>query len=326
MTGLALLTFLAHGETPASEEFGETVEKAISYLLDHQKEDGRFYPGKAPPPAVSNRGYGGGGRDYYGGPYIQAVVTYALAEAYGMTRVPRLRTAMEKGIQVVLDHQQDGGGYDYYYRKSYRADVSATGWQLQAMKAAYIAGARNEGLKEAMEKGIGFVKKVQDPESGVFSYRLLRGTEVKPLKSERLTGVAVLCLQLLGYGRDQAVKAGLASLKGTTCDWKDPPPWPMYGWYYITQAKFHAGGQTWKGWNAQFAKAYLSHQNKDGSWTSPTGKADNFEVSKGLVYSTTFAALTLMVYYHHLPTYQHTAVENEAEEFEEDDDVEVIVI
>ena len=30
MTGLALLTYLAHGETPASEEFGQTVERAIS--------------------------------------------------------------------------------------------------------------------------------------------------------------------------------------------------------------------------------------------------------------------------------------------------------
>ena len=32
--GFAILTFLAHGETPASPEFGKTVEKALNYLIN----------------------------------------------------------------------------------------------------------------------------------------------------------------------------------------------------------------------------------------------------------------------------------------------------
>ena len=31
--GFAILTFLAHGETPASKEFGPTVQKALDYLI-----------------------------------------------------------------------------------------------------------------------------------------------------------------------------------------------------------------------------------------------------------------------------------------------------
>ncbi|TRZ79941.1 hypothetical protein D4R86_05140, partial [bacterium] len=42
MTALALLTFLAHGETPSSEEFGFTVEQALKFLLDSQDASGRF--------------------------------------------------------------------------------------------------------------------------------------------------------------------------------------------------------------------------------------------------------------------------------------------
>ena len=34
MTGLGLLTFLAHGETPTSEEFGPSVQKAMQYLTN----------------------------------------------------------------------------------------------------------------------------------------------------------------------------------------------------------------------------------------------------------------------------------------------------
>jgi hypothetical protein len=35
-----LLAFLAHNETPASPEFGTTVEKAMKYLVGAQGKDG----------------------------------------------------------------------------------------------------------------------------------------------------------------------------------------------------------------------------------------------------------------------------------------------
>ena len=34
MTGISLLAYLAHCETPLSEEFGENVLKGISFLVD----------------------------------------------------------------------------------------------------------------------------------------------------------------------------------------------------------------------------------------------------------------------------------------------------
>ena len=77
MTGYALLTYLAHGETPASPEFGETVEKAIRFLVDSQEPSGRFR-----------------GRD--GHDYTHPIATYALCEAYGLTKVPMLKEAAEK--------------------------------------------------------------------------------------------------------------------------------------------------------------------------------------------------------------------------------------
>ena len=42
MAGLALLCYLAHGETPASPEFGKTVEKAMKYLVGVQNGSGSF--------------------------------------------------------------------------------------------------------------------------------------------------------------------------------------------------------------------------------------------------------------------------------------------
>ena len=62
MTGLAILTFLAHGEKPGdSPEFGETVQKALEYLMSVQNSAGQFVP--------------------TGGGYAHAIATYALCEA-----------------------------------------------------------------------------------------------------------------------------------------------------------------------------------------------------------------------------------------------------
>ena len=102
-------------------------------------------------------------------------------------------------------------------------------------------------------------------------------------------------------------------------DWDEAPRHALYGWYYVTQAKFHQGGKTWNNWNSEFARLYTRKQNEDGSWTSP---AEDEEGPYGPVYSTTLAALTLQVYYRLLPTYQAEAVAPaEAEDLEEEEDL-----
>jgi len=306
MTGLGLLTFLAHGETPASEEYGETVEKAIRFLVEEQDEEGRFNK-------VDNQH----------GPYAQAIATYGISEAYGVTRIPALKSVMERAAQVLIDGQQPGGGWDYKYSKGGRRDTSLGGWHVQALKAAYIAGADNPGIKEALDKAVEDMKGAHDPESGRFYY-----TDKGSHKTDSITGVAVLSLQLLGHGSASEARAGLQALKGATCDWDDPPSWAIYSWYYVTQAKFHRGGSTWRGWNNKFARVFVRTQNEDGSWTAPgeaAGLTHGKETHIGPVYSTTLAALTLQVYYRFLPTYKADAVE-EVEEEEEDDDIEIEII
>ena len=171
MCGLGILTFLAHGETTASEKYGETVEKAIRYLCARQNDKGQFCKwGQGAAPV-----------------YTQAICVYALSEAYGMTRIGSLKSVMEKGVQVIIDGQQPKGGFDYGFKKESRRDTSLGGWCCQAMKAAYIAGAENAGLHDAMEKSIGDMKSVQQPE-GYFIYADGRG---------RITNMtAVACLSM----------------------------------------------------------------------------------------------------------------------------------
>lgn len=297
MTGLGLLTFLAHGETTSSPDYGPTVEKAIRFMLSQQKEDGMFS-------TYTQEGV-----------YAHGIATYAISEAYGLTRIPDLKPAMEKALAVIVRGQQAGGLWDYNYKKEARWDTSVAGWQIQALKAGYIAGADVPGLHEAMEKAAQGLINSQSPETGRFGYSS-RGAG-----SDGVTAVGVLCLQLLGYGKDKAVRMGQGAMNGFDCNWRNPPSWPMYAWYYITQAKFHDGGQTWAGWNNKFAPEIVKNQNEDGSWTSAgqnLGEGDHGkETNHGPVYSTTLAALTLQVYYRFLPTYKPIATESEEKDKEE---------
>ena len=133
-----------------------------------------------------------------------------------------------------------------------------------------------------------------------------------------LTGVGALCMQLLGYADTPACQKAIEYLKNRNLDvkWDKAEEWELYGWYYITQAMFHDGSE-FSSWNSKFAKAFTENQNSDGSWTPPGDEA-----GEGKVYGTTFAALTLQVYYRILPTYQEAAVEtrptDEADEEEEE--------
>jgi len=333
MTGLALLTFLAHGETPASEEFGPTVEKAIKWLINNQSPNGHFDN-----EADENE-------------YSHPIATYALCEAYAITKIPMIKEAANKAVEVIIKGQNPQNKlWNYSFDPSKymrdkgkeRNDISFSGWCIQALKAASLAGLDTPGLKDAMRKALEGLKLNYRPvgEAGGFCYTT--GPDEYP---GPLTGVGVLCMQLLGAAKDEKTKMGLKLLEQATCDWEKP--WstnPIYNWYYTTQAKFHAGGATWSSWNKQFAVQLMKNQIivpkaiEDpqgrlvdiGYWKAaapgdPAKKVPG-EHCQSYVYNTTLCALTLQVYYRYLPTYkppQDAELEVTFEDKEKDIDIRV---
>jgi hypothetical protein len=291
MTGLALLCYLAHGETPASEEFGNTVEKAIRWLVDNQTADGRF-------------------NEMDGNQYSLPIGAYALAEAYGMTKVPTLQLAAEKAMEVIIQGQHADGLWNYKCGPENRDDTTYSSWCAQALKAGSMAGLSNKGLKDAIKKAIPGFKKNQDGGSGMFGYTGADGGY-----GGHLTGAGTLCLQLMGASRDGETKAGIKWLDQEKCEWGEKAigERPIYYWYYITQAKFHSGGETWNGWNKQFSFEIVKNQDvmkkavDDGKgnmvdigWWRAAKQSEPY----GLVYNTTLCCLMLEVYYRYLPTFQ----------------------
>lgn len=311
MTGLALLTFLAHGELPDSPEFGMTVQKAMEWLVENQEESGLFK-----------------GRDNHN--YSHPIAAYALCEAYTMTKVPMVKVAAEKAIDIIIKGQNASGGWDYNCKPTGRDDTSYMGWCAQALKAAKLAKLYNEGLEEALIKARdGFKKNYKGGDyEGTFGYTSPGNTG--------LTGIGTLCLQLLGDGNSREALGGMKALEAATFNWDGGGVYNKnYYWYYITQAKFQFGGVAWTEWNNIFSPTLMAKQTiikngiEDstgklvdiGYWDMPqeiTGHTD------GVVMDTCLCTLQLEVYYRYLPSFDK-AQEVIVEEVKEDPVEEIII-
>ncbi len=304
ITGLGLLAFLAHGETPASREYGQTIEKAIRYLVDAQNEKGEFID-----PSIRPHGA-----------YVQAVATYALSEAYGLTRIPSLRDPMEKGVSVILDGQNADGlwGYGYLGLADEPINTSVSVWQMQAMKAAQIAGYSSPRFNEAIERGLERML-LRQAEDGEWFYRGVERVQEARRPDHGLTAAAVLTLQLFEHGNSRQARDGIAVLRNARIEWNRPEQWPMSRWYYVTQVKFQQGNRDeWRRWNDQFAPQFIHNQRDDGRFVSPAVRGADipfgFEDRFGDAFSTAMSALTLQVYYRILPTFGRVEQPPEEEE------------
>jgi hypothetical protein len=297
MTSLALLAYLAHAETPASEEFGYTVEKAIVWLLDNQKPDGRF-----------------NNSDVH--EYSLPIAAYALSEAFSMTQIPDVRYAAEKAVDLVIKGQQPGGGWDYNCKVTQRNDTSFSGWCIQALKAAKLASLDVDGLDQAIARAADGLRQNYrgNSEYGGFGY-------TSGAQGHGLTSVGVLGLQLMGYAESAEVEAGLRTLSMDKFKFDLMSPKcgknGLYYWYYATQAMFHKGGDIWKAWDKSFSTDLVSNQKvipeDQSDYVDHKGQPraigfwDQYEGSgkdEGPVFATLLCVLQLEVYYRYLPSFQ----------------------
>ena len=340
--GFAVLTFLAHGETPSSKEFGPTVEKALNYLIDsvYVVKDRAGNEVKDPngnTPYVKMRGASGS-------EYGFLIGTYALCEAYAMTKNPNARAAAEKTLGRIISGQTPTGGWNYNMARQTKDgpdDISFGGWAMQALKAGKMAGIHLPGMEDCIKRAVKCLKVRNYSEKAGFVYR---ATTNHKGGGGGLAGVGCLAMQLLGYAKEPEVANALEVMK----DWQPSLdaqfPYmksgtlhnPQYYCYYATQCKYQAGMAPkaapayltrWKKWNdamkALYTKSIVTvvspRTNEPYTIQDANGKPreighwvnkDHYNYD---VMGTCLAALQLMVYYRYLPTTMLRATEVEAD-------------
>ena len=75
----------------------------------------------------------------HGPMYSHGFGTLFLAEAYGMTRRPEIREKLRKAVQLIIDTQNNEGGWRYDPSPT-GADISVTIMQVMALRGAKDAG------------------------------------------------------------------------------------------------------------------------------------------------------------------------------------------
>ncbi|MCX6873856.1 MAG: terpene cyclase/mutase family protein [Verrucomicrobia bacterium] len=298
MTGLALLAYLGHCETPWSLEYGESCLRAITYLVDlGMKNHGKL----STTPHEKHW------------PYEHAIATYALAEATTFCKtsnltIPNLPEITQQAGQFIINNQHASGGWDYAYQESGArgGDVSITAWQLQALKACKHTKLDFNNLERCTKHALAYIGKMQHPSGGI-GYSSPNSSAGGDYFT--LTGAGVLCLQMWDKGATATARDGARYISKHTRFEYGTRFADLYGHYYEAQVMMNRGGEPWRKYNALFRDQLLSHQSPDGSWQSPGDGTPLRAAAASYVggspmamhYRTTLNILMLEVYYRFLP-------------------------
>ncbi len=272
VTALAVLAFMAAGNTHLEGEYRKHVQHGLEFLLRSQARNGNMV----------------GDSKVFAQMYCHGMATLAIAEAYALTGDERLKYWVERAVGYTLatQHSTDGG---WRYRPGDEGDMSQFGWQVMALKTADTAGIEipaktRAGMLKFMSRcGTG-------RHGGLASYRPKEET------SATMTAESLCCRFFLDLGRDDPAVEEAANY----LDLRRPSRGTanLYYWYYGTLALHQLGDARWERWNADLQTQLLPKQRKDGRNLGSWDPADTtWGGYGGRVYSTAMGALCLEAYY-----------------------------
>ena len=278
-TGLALLPFLAAGQTQNGGPYRKVIASGLEWLKANQRKDGDL------------RGVG------IGRMYAHALATIALCEAYALTKDKLLAEPAQRAIDFIVDAQHREGGWRYEPGES--GDTSVVGWQIMALRSGQLAYLRVP--EEVFAKADRYLDRAQVyPAPALFAY-----TPGMPA-TRTMTAEGLLCRQLLGWQRaNPGLVGGVEYLINNLPKRENPD---IYYWYYGTQVMHHFGGEAWTLWNDHLRDTLIDMQSSSGHEAGSWDPRGEFADVGGRLYMTSLAVLTLEVYYRHMPLYQKQAV------------------
>ena len=301
-TALALLTYMGSGSSYTGGDYQKPIEGGLLYLLQNAKEVKNGQDLDLRGTAQGNSGM-----------YIQGLATICLTEAIAMnelaireagrnatkigikdasivheeTRV--LRLAAQKAIKFIVDAQHTRGGWRY--APGQPGDTSVVGWQIMALSSG--RSAKLQVPQTAFTKASRFLDRVSADDGAWYGY-------MGPSKSESTTAIGLLCRMYMGWDRLRpGLRTGIKNLNKA-----GPAKNDIYYNYYATQVLHHWGGDEWRKWNEKMREQLVTTQKKDGHAAGSWDVADKHGGPGGRLYMTCLAAMTLEVYYRHLPLYE----------------------
>lgn len=284
-TGLALLAFLGAGNTTTTGPYKETVLKAARWLRNQQGPNGLFGT-----PAS---------HDFI---YDHAIASFAMCEAYGISKDMRLKKAAQMGINYLESHRNPYACWRYQPRDNDN-DSSVTGWCLRAYRSASDFGLQVN--RQALKITANFLDELTDPASGRLGYTK-RGEGSSrhpgdhatrfPIESgESLTALGLASRFLLKQSPDRQPVMRLAAdrLLAKLPDATNAGAVDHYYWFHGTTAMMSMGGNHWQQWSRAAAATLLGMQRKDGHLLGSWDSSGVWGRDGGRVYSTALMLVSM---------------------------------
>lgn len=294
ITGLALLAFLGAGHTEKIGEHKDSVQRAVKWLIAHQTENGLIRC--AADDSATHRSGG----------YPMAIATLALCEATGMANIDVTRNAAQKAIDYCVNIHQAGDGSDkrgWRYSAKMEGDTSVTGWFIMALKTARVSGLKVP--HDAFDGAIRFIESVEVKEAGAGNgyapashFKYMPNAD-HPASAHRLTAIATLARQFLGWSKDdlQASVEWFIEKGGLPAYGGNGEKVDLYYWYYGSMAAFQQDIGLFQKWGHALLDSLLPTQCKDGDDAGSWNPSGDYSGEWGRVGQTALSALCLEVWY-----------------------------
>ena len=231
-TSLVLINFFSRSYNHMSKSYGPCIKEAMKWLVMERQDE-----------ILS--------------PTQQALKTLALAEAWNVSDISDVETALKRSVKKLLKLQSQKEFSDYHFFS----------WNMQGLIAAYHTGVFEKSLLEVVNKNILWLKNE------------LKKTPPKELETQ----VVLSTWKQLFFERQSAVIVSSENVKLE--DQK------LIDWYHIFNSKFNEP-KSWKEWNGVLKKVVLANQQEDGSCLYKNQQDIDL-----LVKNTALCTLMLQIYY-----------------------------
>jgi hypothetical protein len=307
LVGMGALAFLAAGHSPGRGKYGETLNRALDYILKNAKPSGLLN--------ISNAQ-----RDMYN----HGLATFVLGQAHGTTDDPRISPVLDRSLKLISYTQCGDGGWDYYARRQDRGhDLSLAVMQAKALRSAVDSGL--EVPPEVIELAIRSVREHYRPangktdwndpavraQPGQFTYDGHRGTLA-------MAACGVVCLQEFGEYDDWRIPKNMDVIDKEVRRLRPGKrtgevPFDAYTLYYVGQAVYQVGGKPWKELYPTLRDSLVSTQvidpadpRRDGLWRD--GK--HVGGKPGDLYGTAVGCFILAIPNRYLPILQEGKIDS----------------
>jgi hypothetical protein len=316
LVSMGALAFMSAGHAPGRGRYGRELDKALEFVISRSRPSGLLNISDAQ-------------RDMYN----HGLATFVLGQAHGMgtSKDRKLNRVLDSALKLIANTQCEDGGWDYKaQRQTYGHDLSLAVMQAKALRSAVDSGlevppevidlaVRSVRDHYAIRGGRGLPESEQQKLPGQFTYSKGGGGG-----TIAMAAAGVVCLQEFGQYDDWRIGKNMEVIQAAIHEIPrsrsrdGSMPFDAYTLYYVGQALYQVGGDSWKDNYPRLRDYLVDSQVNDpasaqshGAWRDHGARGGGRVGGKdGELYATSVACFILAIPNRYLPILQEGRIES----------------